>query len=405
MQSKSLLLGLLFAVPLSTACSSAPPSGEQTAATGQEITTSDIMGRARAWVADAVPYCGGVNGGTDYICGGTCNRPFRAWDNFRTDCSGFVSWAWQIMDDPSTSEYISDRSGSSGWSTIAIDSLQAGDALVTNGHIKLFSAFAGAGAANILEEYDCNRVAHEQVQSFSRTGNTLYFSGDSRPYHPIRRHGLGGGPPPPPPPPPPSACGVHGDGKLYCTNAGNAAMYSASHFSSGVVNHLRTTSSWFDCWGSGERHAGGNTTWYHTVGDDNGNWGYVPASDLNTSSAFDANPSAHGLRQCGGSSPPPPPVDPACSVHSDARLHCGNTSGATMHAGVTLASEVVDHLRTTPSWFDCWGTGERHAGGNTTWYHTMGDDNGHWGYVPAVDLHTSSAFDANPSAAGLKHCP
>jgi hypothetical protein len=219
----------------------------------------------------------------------------------------------------------------------------------------------------------------------------------------------GGGGTPPPPPPPPSDCSVHSDGKLYCGNTPSAALYGATNLGSSVVNHLRTTSSWFDCWGTGERHAGGNTTWYHTLGDDNGNWGWAPAVELQTSDALDANPSAKGLRQCVGASPPPPPPpppagDPSCNVHSDGKLYCANTPGAAMYGADNFGSGVVNHVRTSSSWFDCWGFGERHAGGNNTWYHTLGDDNGNWGWVPAVDLATSSALDANPAAAGLHAC-
>ena len=88
----------------------------------------------------------------------------------------------------------------------------------------------------------------------------------------------------------------------------------------------------------------------------------------------------------------------------DHRLHCPNQIGADMHSEMTAASSVVNHLRTSPSWFDCWGTGEEHAGGNTTWYHTQGDDNASWGWIPAVHLSTTSALDADPSAKGLQRC-
>lgn len=46
----------------------------------------------------------------------------------------------------------------------------------------------------------------------------------------------------------------------------------------------------------------------------------------------------------------------------------------------------------------------RVEGGNTTWYHTQGDDRGAWGWVPAVDLQTPDALDANPAAVGLAAC-
>ncbi|HEY4119804.1 MAG TPA: glycoside hydrolase domain-containing protein [Byssovorax sp.] len=106
----------------------------------------------------------------------------------------------------------------------------------------------------------------------------------------------------------------------------------------------------------------------------------------------------------GSASPPPPSQTSACSVHSDGRLYCTDTAGSAMYADPTTSSAVVDHLETTNSWFQCWGTGQLHSGGNTTWYYTQGDDEGAWGWVPAADLDTTSAFDANPTAAGLAAC-
>ena len=79
-------------------------------------------------------------------------------------------------------------------------------------------------------------------------------------------------------------------------------------------------------------------------------------------------------------------------MHTDGKLYCVDVAGAAMHASPTLGSAVVNHLRTTNSYFQCWGTGDRHAGGNTTWYYTIGDDNGNWGWVPAVDLQTEQLF-------------
>lgn len=167
-----------------------PEDPQKISQTAQPITTSEIMARADEYVAAKVPYCGGVRGGTDYICGGTCVRPAAAWDAYRSDCSGFVSWCWQIASDPTTSVLMSDRTGPNGWTTIAIDDLSAGDAVVCDGHVKLFSKLASASSAEIYEEYDCGKVGRKAVQSFTRSGNTIKFSGDSRVYHAIRRNGL-----------------------------------------------------------------------------------------------------------------------------------------------------------------------------------------------------------------------
>lgn len=163
---------------------------EHTATARSAISANEVLSRADEWVALAVPYCGGVNGGTDYICGGTCNRPAAPWDDFRTDCSGFVSWCWQIASDPTTDTYMVDHAGDSGWSTIPIDDLAPGDAIVCDGHIKLFSQWISDSEAEIYEEYDCGKVARKATQSFTRSGNNLFFSGDSRTYHPIRRNGI-----------------------------------------------------------------------------------------------------------------------------------------------------------------------------------------------------------------------
>src|SRR5262249_12937303 len=156
-------------IAVGCSAASAPPDEEQTDSLDAPITTStdEIMTRAQQWVDVHVPYCGGVNGGPDYICGGTCNRPPAPWDHFRTDCSGFGSWCWQIADDPTTDGYLSDRGGDDGWSTVPVANLQRGDAVVCDGHIKLFSRFVGNGAAEIYEEFDCGETARVAVQSFT----------------------------------------------------------------------------------------------------------------------------------------------------------------------------------------------------------------------------------------------
>lgn len=175
---------------------SEPPSTNEPAVdeplgeTSEAITANEVMTRAQEWVDLEVPYCGGVNGGTDYICGGTCERPSAPWDDFRTDCSGFVSWCWQISSDPTTDTYMNDHSGDNGWHTISIDDLATGDAVVCDGHIKLWNDFASDSSADIFEEYNCGHVARHTVQNFTRNGNTMKFSGDSRVYHPIRRNNI-----------------------------------------------------------------------------------------------------------------------------------------------------------------------------------------------------------------------
>jgi hypothetical protein len=210
--------------------------------------------------------------------------------------------------------------------------------------------------------------------------------------------------PPGDPAPAPEACAVRADGKLHCTNRGGAPLRSAPSAGASIVNTLRTTESWFTCWGTGEHHAGGNTTWYFTLGDDNASWGWLPGVMLDTPDAFDADPSARGLKACAGPPPPPPTGSPGCRVEADGKLHCTNRANAPLRSAPGGGAGVVNTLRTTNSWFSCWGTGELHAGGNTTWYYTLGDDNARWGWIPGVMLNTPDAFDADPTRHGLRAC-
>ena len=111
-------------------------------------------------------------------------------------------------------------------------------------------------------------------------------------YVPVGGGGVGGG----------GGCSVGDDKKLLCGNKAGTPMYAAPSFSSEVVNHMRSSHSWFDCWVRGERHPGGNDTWYASVGDDNASRGFIPAAELETTNDFDADPSKHGLPAC----PPAP---------------------------------------------------------------------------------------------------
>ncbi|MBW5482662.1 hypothetical protein [Streptomyces bambusae] len=98
------------------------------------------------------------------------------------------------------------------------------------------------------------------------------------------------------------------------------------------------------------------------------------------------------------------PAEAATCGVSGGRLYCGNTPDVDMFRYASFSAPWVDTLKTNPSVFDCWTTGEWHGGGNSTWYGAYGDVTGRFGMVPAEVVYTSSAFDANPGAYGLRHC-
>jgi hypothetical protein len=87
-----------------------------------------------------------------------------------------------------------------------------------------------------------------------------------------------------------------------------------------------------------------------------------------------------------------------CGVRSDGRLWCGNRVGARGYEHRSYGSAVRGTLTTGFSWFQCWGPGDVHLGGNNVWYWTK-LDNGQWGNVPAADVHTP----VDP-APGLRQC-
>jgi hypothetical protein len=142
-----------------------------------------------------------------------------------------------------------------------------------------------------------------------------------------------------------------------------------------------------------------------------GDAGDDAAPDAPPDAEPDAQTDAHADADVADSSLPPsdaaselPPAGPDCSVHADQKLYCTNANPSNIYAGPDPSTMLVDQLLHSYDWFTCWVTGTLHAGGNTTWYYTQGDVHGNWGYVPAVDLNTTSQFDSNPTLYGLAHC-
>ncbi|MGH7330452.1 MAG: hypothetical protein ACREJX_19050, partial [Polyangiaceae bacterium] len=77
-------------------------STESTGSTSEGLSTltrSEAITNAQQWVAAKLQYCQSANGARDYdtACSSTCNRTENPdWDPYRSDCYGFVSWAWEL---------------------------------------------------------------------------------------------------------------------------------------------------------------------------------------------------------------------------------------------------------------------------------------------------------------------
>ncbi|WP_433220924.1 esterase/lipase family protein [Dactylosporangium sp. CS-047395] len=99
-------------------------------------------------------------------------------------------------------------------------------------------------------------------------------------------------------------------------------------------------------------------------------------------------------------------VDPNTGWRFTSRWTCGNTRGARLYGDAAYGTPTA-YMDSTTSWFLCYRRGEAHSGGNDVWYYTLGDRpfpgmeaRGNWGYMPAVDVYTST--DPWP---GMAPCP
>lgn len=103
--------------------------------------------------------------------------------------------------------------------------------------------------------------------------------------------------------------------------------------------------------------------------------------------------------------PTAPVVGLGCIIYVDRKLYCSNDAPSNMHAEPVGSSPVVNELLTQYSYFECWGTGELHQGGNTTWYYAQGDDGSHtYGWLPGFHVKTPSTFDGDPRKYGFSAC-
>src|SRR5271165_5246066 len=148
-------LRLVAIAPLflaAAACGSGPAgSGEDLGATASAITGSSIVSRGMEWVDARLHYCQASHDAVDYDsscwawegASHRCDRESNAaWNAYRSDCSGFVTWAWGLppVGDGGyvTSEFA--PYGTAFSHTIDGSQLQPGDALnkEPDGHIVLF---------------------------------------------------------------------------------------------------------------------------------------------------------------------------------------------------------------------------------------------------------------------------
>ncbi|WP_394845449.1 SH3 domain-containing protein [Pendulispora brunnea] len=152
---------------------------------------TNAVKRAQEWVKAKVPYCGGTNGGHDYICGGTCRRPHNKWDKYRSDCSGIVSWSWGLKAPGLTTYGFAPYSSKKSY-VIKPSKLAPGDALNNKSHIFLFAGWSNKskGLATIIQESGCGKVAQKVRTTLKVTGSKkdrFVSSRSGKVFFPIRK--------------------------------------------------------------------------------------------------------------------------------------------------------------------------------------------------------------------------
>jgi uncharacterized membrane protein YgcG len=208
----------LAATPLLfvAACSSAPPAVEDTGELTSQIQESTIVSRGMEWVDADLHYCqaprGAVDGdsscwaweGPSHVCDRESNA---AWNAYRSDCSGFVTWSWGLAADVhgtdggyATGHFAPYNGSPYGESTVfshtvqGID-LQPGDALnkvvssASDGHIILFKQWVTKGKSAILmEEPGCSASppnAHEFTSNLTINGDEVTVEAEGYTFYAI----------------------------------------------------------------------------------------------------------------------------------------------------------------------------------------------------------------------------
>jgi hypothetical protein len=191
------------------ACSSAP--GEDVAGSSvAAISGSTIVSRGMEWVDAGLHYCQAARGAYDgdESCwaweGGShiCDRESNAaWNAYRSDCSGFVTFAWGLPPVGDGGYVTSEFAPYDNSFSHVIDGiqLQPGDALnkTPDEHIVLFKEWVTVGeSAVFMEEPGCSvstPYAHEFTSNVSISGSEVYISYEGATFYAIRYNGSGGG--------------------------------------------------------------------------------------------------------------------------------------------------------------------------------------------------------------------
>jgi hypothetical protein len=200
-------LGLVAAAACSSAGPATPsddgPIGQSSAA----ITGATIVSNAEQWVNAKLHYCQAAYDAVDgdsscWAWEGSSHRCHResnaAWNPYRSDCSGFITWSWGLPAVGDGGYVTSDFApfSTSFSSVIQATDLEPGDAanLTAGGHIVLFVKWTTKGSeAEFMEEPGCSAnapYAHSFTSSVMLSGSRIHIAYEGEDFTAIRYHKL-----------------------------------------------------------------------------------------------------------------------------------------------------------------------------------------------------------------------
>ena len=199
--SKALVAFILLgaALTLSASGCAVDPTQDESASyddSASALTRNQAVSRADQWVSAKLHYCQapyhGSNWPQDTACSHVCNRQEnKAWDPYRSDCSGLISWAWELPA-PGRSTlgfapYTNDITH-----TISAASLQEGDAVNNTDHVMLFVKWIQANhEAEFIEEPGCSSstpYAHRVTSHVELNGTSIHVDYNGMTFTAIRYH-------------------------------------------------------------------------------------------------------------------------------------------------------------------------------------------------------------------------
>ncbi len=211
MNRTPLVAGLLFLLAGAPSCAAPPAAGEsepeRVGEAAAAITGNAVISNGQQWVDAQLHYCQAAHGAVDgdsscWAWEGPSHRCDResnaAWNAYRSDCSGFITWSWGLPPVGDGGYVTGDFApfGTSFSKVIDAIDMVPGDAanLTAGGHIVLFKAWVTKGSkATFMEEPGCSisiPYAHEFTSTVSISGSSIYIDYEGESFTAIRYNSL-----------------------------------------------------------------------------------------------------------------------------------------------------------------------------------------------------------------------